>query len=162
MTLEELNTLLDFLREHRPQRFSEYKPYYALVFFLSRTGLRISEALALRWSDLQSHRVNIDQQTSRDNNNNASITSLKTPASYRNIKIDEDTIEMLHSFKKVQNQCIQKHDKFIRHPDVTIFQTYNGNSSCDILSISMLALTGILDEAIEVHLSLSPTNFITP
>ena len=125
--LEELNTLLDFLREHRPQRFSEYKPYYALVFFLSRTGLRISEALALRWSDIQGNRVNINKQTSRDNNNNANLTSLKTPASYRNIEIDEVTVEMLHWFKKVQNRCIQKHDKFVRHPDVIIFQTYNGN-----------------------------------
>ncbi|WP_284141647.1 hypothetical protein [Virgibacillus sp. LDC-1] len=47
-SLNELNKLLKYLREHKPQRYSEYKPYYALVFFLSRTGLRISEALALR------------------------------------------------------------------------------------------------------------------
>lgn len=125
--LDELNILLNFLREHRPQRFSEYKPYYALVFFLSRTGLRISEALALRWSDIQGNRINIDKQTSRDNNNIATITSLKTPASYRNIEIDTDTVQMLNKFRKIQNQCIQKHEKFIRHRDVIVFQTYNGN-----------------------------------
>ena len=125
--LDELQILLDFLREHRPQRFSEYKPYYALVFFLSRTGLRISEALALRWSDIQYNRLNISKQTSRDNNNKVELTSLKTPASYRNIELDEDTLEMLQWFRKTQNDCIQKHEKFVRHPDVIIFQTYNGN-----------------------------------
>lgn len=126
-SLNELNKLLKYLREHKPQRYSEYKPYYALVFFLSRTGLRISEALALRWSDIQYNRLNISKQTSRDNNNNVELTSLKTPASYRNIEIDEDTLEMLQWFRKTQNDCIQKHEKFVRHPDVIIFQTYNGN-----------------------------------
>lgn len=125
--LNELNKLLQFLREHRPQRYSEYKPYYALVFFLSRTGLRISEALALKWSDIQYNRLNVSKQTSRDNNNKVELTSLKTPASYRNIEIDEDTLEMLQWFRKTQNDCIQKHKKFVRHPDVIIFQTYNGN-----------------------------------
>lgn len=125
--LEELDLLLDFLENYEPQRFREYKPYYALVFFLSRTGLRISEALALRWSDIRGNRLNINKQTSRDNNNNASITSLKTPASYRNIEIDKETTEMLNKFRKIQNECIKKYKRFTRHPNVIVFQTYNGN-----------------------------------
>lgn len=125
--LNELNTLLKYLKSHKSQRFPEYKVYYALVFLLSRTGLRISEALGLRWSDIQYNRLNVVRQTSRNDNNDLNLTSLKTPASYRNIEIDEDTVEMLMWFRKIQNQCFQKHEKFIRNPDVIIFQTYNGN-----------------------------------
>ncbi|WP_404454004.1 site-specific integrase [Virgibacillus necropolis] len=126
-SLGELNTLLNYLKGYESPRFKEYKVYYALIFLLSRTGLRISEVLALRWSDLNGHRLDISKQTARNDNNELRIASLKTFSSYRNIEIDENTIELLGWFKKIQNDCISKYDKFKRNKDVIIFQTYNGN-----------------------------------
>lgn len=126
-SLTELNYLLDYLKEYQSPRFSEYKVYYALIFLLSRTGLRISEALALRWSDIEGNRLNISKQTARDDNNRVRIASLKTPSSYRNIEIDDDTVETLIWFRQIQNECILKHEKFERNKDIIIFQTYNGN-----------------------------------
>lgn len=125
--LTELNLLLDYLFEYDPPRFKNYKMYYVLVFFLSRTGLRISEALALRWSDIDGNRVDINKQTSRDNNNNITISTLKTKSSYRNIEIDEDTVHLLNDFRKVQQKMIMKYKTFKRNKDMIIFQTYNGN-----------------------------------
>lgn len=125
--LTELNILLGYLKNYRPPRFSGYKVYYALCFLLSRTGLRISEALALRWSDVNGNRLDINKQIARDDNNKIRITSLKTPSSYRNIELDDDTVEMLNYFRKLQNEYILKHDSFKRNKNVIIFQTYSGN-----------------------------------
>lgn len=126
-TLEELNKLLDYLENYEPPRFKEYNPYYMLVLFLSRTGLRISEALALRWSDIKGDKVIVEKQTSRDDNNNLKITSLKTLSSYRIIKIDELLVEELAKFKRIQNKCVLKYKGFKRNKDMIIFQTWKGN-----------------------------------
>lgn len=126
-SLNELNILLDYLSEYEPQRFKEYKIYYVLVYLLSRTGLRISEALALKWSDIEGNRIGIDKQTSRNDNNELIITTLKTTSSYRNIEIDEDTIEMLAWFRRQQQKMVLKHKGFKRNPDMIVFQTYQGN-----------------------------------
>jgi integrase len=99
--LTELNILLEYLKEYQSPRFGEYKVYYALCFLLSRTGLRISEALALRWRDVNGNRLDINKQTARDDNKRIRIASLKTPNSYRNIELDDDTIEMLRKFRKL-------------------------------------------------------------
>lgn len=124
--LNELDMLLNYLETYEPPRFKEYQIYYVLVYFLSRTGLRISEALSLRWSDLDGNKISINKQTSRTDNQ-LNITTLKTVSSYRVIEIDDDTVELLHSFRKIQQKMILKHSKFIRNKDVIIFQTYNGN-----------------------------------
>lgn len=53
------------------------------MYFLSKTGLRISEALALRWSDIDGDKITINKQTSRDDNNKVKLTTLKNSSSYR-------------------------------------------------------------------------------
>ncbi|MFX0563120.1 tyrosine-type recombinase/integrase [Bacillus pumilus] len=79
-SLEELNQLLDFMKSYKHQRFPDYQLYYTLMLFLSKTGLRISEALALRWEDINGNKITIDKQTSRDDNNNVKLTTLKNPS----------------------------------------------------------------------------------
>lgn len=96
-SLEELNQLLDFMKTYKHQRFPDYQFYYVLMYFLSKTGLRISEALALRWEDIDGDKVTIDKQTSRDDNNNLKLTTLKNATSYRTIKIDQDLLRELKS-----------------------------------------------------------------
>lgn len=113
--------------EYKPPRFKEYQIYYVLVYFMSRTRLRISEALALKWSDIVGNRINIDRQTSRDDNNILDFTTLKTISSYRNIEIDDETVGLLAMFRKTQQKMVLKHKKFKRNKDMIIFQTYNVN-----------------------------------
>lgn len=126
-TLDELNQLLDYLRQYNPPRYKEYKLYYVLVYFLSRTGLRISEALGLRWSDINLNRLDVNKQTTRDHNNKLTISTLKTQSSYRNIELDDDTVQLLSWFRKVQQKMTMKHKSFKRNKDFIIFQVYNGN-----------------------------------
>ncbi|MEQ6389576.1 site-specific integrase [Bacillaceae bacterium S4-13-58] len=126
-SLEELNQLLDFMETYRHQRFSEYRLYYMLMYFLSQTGLRISEALALRWTDIEGNKLTVERQTSRDDNNNVKLTSLKNTSSYRTITLDEVLLKELKKFKLEQHQVILKYKSFRQNEDGIIFQNYLGN-----------------------------------
>lgn len=63
------------------QRFRKYRLYLMLTEFLSQTGLRIGEALALRWDDIEGERIRVERQASRDDNNTLVLTSLKNLSS---------------------------------------------------------------------------------
>ncbi|KAB2494247.1 tyrosine-type recombinase/integrase [Priestia endophytica] len=126
-SLEELNRILDFMKAYTHQRFPEYQLYYMLMLFLSKTGLRISEALALRWEDINVDKITIDKQTSRDDNNKVKLTSLKNAASYRTIKIDQDLLRELKKFKLKQKELILGNARFRKNEDGIIFQNYNGH-----------------------------------
>lgn len=116
-TFHELHQLLEFMKYYTPRRFKDYPLYYTLMLFLSRTGLRISEALALRWDDLSGNRLTIVRQTNRDKHNHLTITSLKSYASYRTIQLDDDLLDYLKQFKEIQQQIIS-----YPHEDHLIFQ----------------------------------------
>ncbi len=126
-SLNELNQLLSFMENYKHQRFKEYRLYYMLMSLLSQTGLRISEALALRWTDIEGNKVTIERQTSRDDNNNLTLTSLKTTSSYRTIGIDDDLVKELNKFKMDQYQSILKYKSFQQNKDGIIFQNFLGN-----------------------------------
>lgn len=126
-SLDELNTLLDFMREYKHQRFPGYPIYYVLMYFLSQTGLRISEALALRWSDLEGNKIKVERQTSRGDKNELRITTLKNTSSYRTIGIEDDVLKELKKFKIKQNELILSDESFKQNKDQIIFQNYLGN-----------------------------------
>ncbi|WP_255286547.1 MULTISPECIES: tyrosine-type recombinase/integrase [unclassified Bacillus (in: firmicutes)] len=126
-SLQELNQLLDFMKTYKHQRFPEYQLYYMLMSFLSKTGLRISEALALRWEDIDRDKITIDKQTSRDDNNKVKLTTLKNTASYRTIKIEQELVRELKKFKLKQNELILGNPRFRQNEDGIIFQNYNGH-----------------------------------
>ncbi|WP_411342610.1 tyrosine-type recombinase/integrase [Paenibacillus sp. WLX1005] len=105
-TYHELHQLLEFMKQYKPKRFKNYPLYYTLTLFLSRTGLRISEALALRWDDLSDNQLTIQRQTNRDKNNQLTITSLKSYSSYRTIQLDDDLLYYLEQFKETQKKIV--------------------------------------------------------
>jgi len=126
-SLNEMKQLLGYLRTYKHQRFPEYRLYYMLILFLSKTGLRISEALALRWEDVQGNTIDINKQTSRDDNNKVQLTTLKNDSSYRVISIDEEVIRELKKFKAKQNELTLGNPRFKKNNDGIIFQNYYGH-----------------------------------
>lgn len=126
-SLDEMNQLLDYLKTYKHQRFPEYQMYYMLIFFLYKTGLRISEALALRWDDIEGNMVDINKQTSRDDNNKVILTTLKNGCSYRTIQIEDEVLRELKKFKAKQNELILGNPRFRKNKDGIIFQNYNGH-----------------------------------
>ncbi|OME55163.1 tyrosine-type recombinase/integrase [Paenibacillus odorifer] len=126
-SLVELNQLLNFMKSYKHQRFEGYQIYYMLMYFLSQTGLRISEALALRWTDINVGQLTVKRQTSRDDNNNLALTTLKNTSSYRTIGLNKDLLNELRRFKVKQNELILGSDMFRANKDGIIFQNYLGN-----------------------------------
>ncbi|WP_235354824.1 tyrosine-type recombinase/integrase [Bacillus sp. FSL R5-0432] len=47
------------MKTYKHQQFLDYQLYYLLMYFLSKTGLRISEGLALRWKDINDNKITI-------------------------------------------------------------------------------------------------------
>ena len=125
--LDELNTLLDFMKNYKHQRFESYQLYYMLMYFLSQTGLRISEALALKWNDIQGNKITVERQTRRNDNNVMKLTTLKNTSSYRTIAIDEELLRELKKFKMKQNEMVLGNKSFHRNDEGIIFQNFLGN-----------------------------------
>lgn len=115
------------MKTYKHQRFPDYQLYYVLMYFLSKTGLRISEALALRREDINGDKITIDKQTSRDDNNNVKLTTLKNSSSYCTIKIESDLVRELKKFKLKQNELILGNERFHKNEDGIIFQNYYGH-----------------------------------
>lgn len=127
-SLLELNTLLDYMKSYKHQRFEGYQLYYLLMYFLSQTGLRISEALALKWTDIEGNKLTVERQTRRNNGSNIlEITTLKNTSSYRTIALDDEVLRELRKFKLKQNEMIIGDMSFRQNEDGIIFQNFLGN-----------------------------------
>ncbi|WP_339147679.1 site-specific integrase [Sutcliffiella sp. BMC8] len=126
-TLKELTTLLTFMKKYQHQRYGDYQLYYVLMYFLSESGLRISEALALRWSDIKGNKITVERQTRRNDNNQLVLTTLKNSSSYRTIALNDEVLKTLKKFRLKQNEMILKDQNFYKNKDDIIFQNYLGN-----------------------------------
>lgn len=86
-----------------------YKTLFTLLF---NTGVRIGEALALNWNDINEGFLNIDKTLSRSKNDNYIINSPKTSSSVRKIELDKTTLNYLEELKKQQAKVICFSDKW--------------------------------------------------
>lgn len=129
-TKDQLDTLLTFLSEYKMGKYSHSIQYYVLFTLLSRSGLRLGEALALEWSDMDftTNILSINKTLSYDDHNNVSITSPKSASSIRKIKIDHSTTQLLKKHKINKNECILKYETYSapKHKNI-IFSNENGN-----------------------------------
>lgn len=86
-------------------RLSLHYKSFALLHLLAFTGMRKSEALALRWNDLnlKENELSISKAIGRGDSARLYLKSTKTGLS-RTIKIDEETIAIFKEWKKIQKQ----------------------------------------------------------
>ena len=98
---QELKKFLDYLDSLDRNK---YRHFYEVTLykFLLATGCRINEALALSWSDidLDNAVVHITKTLNRD----LEINSPKSKASYRDIDIDQATVNTLKQYKLRQTK----------------------------------------------------------
>lgn len=92
-TIEEFKKFINSIDE-------EDIEYKTLFVFLFNTGVRIGEALALNWYDIDNDVLNIDKTLTRSKEDNYIINSPKTASSIRKLKLDKITIEYLQKLKK--------------------------------------------------------------
>lgn len=96
--LEELKKVLEVSAKKKENRFYTNMNYYVLSVLLSRTGLRLGEALALTWSDIDNKVLSVSKTLYRHGGKDY-ITSPKTESSYREIALDEKTNRLLKELK---------------------------------------------------------------
>jgi len=125
-TYEELQVILEFMEKYRHQRFPEYRIYHALMYFLSETGLRISEAAAISKDDLDGDILTVERQVDTKKPVPSPFIPLKTEASYRKIKLCPELIAYLKDYFNIQRKLILKYPTFQKSPDNLMFQNFKG------------------------------------
>lgn len=83
---------------------------YVLIAFLAYSGMRIGEALALQWCDIDfdKNSIRINKTLFRNQNNKYiyKVTPPKTRSSVRVISMDENVMNMLNDYRSEQNDLI--------------------------------------------------------
>lgn len=99
--------------------------YYILTCLLARSGLRLGEALALTWDDLNGNTLSVNKTLYRQDGENY-ITPPKTESSYRNILLDKKTLKLIRSFKIQKTEYALK-SKMIKLNKDLLFSDESGN-----------------------------------
>ena len=94
-TIREMETILDAAKD---------TPYWPTLVFMSRTGVRRGECLALKWNDinLDSRIVSVSRSLQRIPGMGLSFEPVKSDASRRAIAIDLETTDMLRNHRGAQ------------------------------------------------------------
>lgn len=95
--IDELESFLDYVLNEQ----ANFK-YYSLFVFLSRTGLRIGECLALQWDDIEFDKkhVHINKTLiSIQTNQHIKFGPPKNKSSIRKLTLDDSTLALLKKIK---------------------------------------------------------------
>lgn len=110
-TKDEVQTILDYLEEltHTSSELQKHQEYfhYCLARLLAFSGLRISEALALEWTDIdfKACTLSVSKTLSRTKDG-YKPSSPKTKASYRTIPLDNKTMQVLKTWRTIHKQML--------------------------------------------------------
>jgi integrase len=97
LTLEQLVRLMEFTKEH---------PYHALWVVFGTAGLRLGEALGLKWEDIDlvSGRLMVRRALQRHRGKGLVLVPLKTARSYRTVVLTQRAIEALRGHRARNEQ----------------------------------------------------------
>ena len=122
---DDLVYFLDISKSHAEENdFMDYL-YFVLSTLLSRTGLRLGEASALKWDDWNRNKIEINKTLYREGKTDY-INPPKTQSSYRTIVIDRYLIELLKNFKIKKNELALASSRNIPNQEY-IFTDESGN-----------------------------------
>ncbi|CAM3746398.1 site-specific integrase [Cohnella lubricantis] len=126
-TVDQLNKFLQALLV--PQKNAKYqhsRQYHAFFTLIARTGLRIGEALALRWDDLDGNMLTINKTLVYPLNSQPYISTPKTKTSGRTIKLDEHTVKVLKKHKLNQKEVILRYENYQASKTGLMFHQHDG------------------------------------
>ncbi|MBP1905295.1 integrase [Paenibacillus turicensis] len=108
-TLDQLNQFLDACKPIKNTKYEHDMKYQTLFTLLARTGLRIGEALALHWDDIdfENSTLRINKTLVYPLNTDPRVTTPKTRSSIRTIKLDKYMIENLKEYKTNQQEVVK-------------------------------------------------------
>jgi integrase len=117
LSVEELGRFLEAAREDR---------WYALWELLAATGMRPAEALGLKWTDIEGHRIRIQRSLVRHSDGKWTLKDPKTARARRTVTIPETVEQTLQRHRKAQlEQRLQAGPEY--HDHGFVFAVSNGS-----------------------------------
>ncbi|HEY8528558.1 MAG TPA: site-specific integrase, partial [Paenibacillaceae bacterium] len=109
--VEELNRFLAACVPAKGAKYKHSRHYQALFTLLARTGLRIGEALALTWDDidLKLGTLSVTKTLIYPRNTDPRVTTPKTKSSIRTIKLDPETVRVMKEYFLNQKETILRY-----------------------------------------------------
>lgn len=117
-----------FLDNTKPVKNSKYKAsiqYTALFTLISRTGLRIGEALALTWGDIDlvNRTLTVNKTLVYPLNSTPYLSTPKSKASNRTIKLDETTVKIMKKHRANRKEVVLCYENYqTSKEDIVFFQ----------------------------------------
>lgn len=123
--------LARFLEHTCPVKHSKYQgsiQYTVLFTLLARTGLRIGEALALTWNDidLQSKTLSVNKTLVYPLNSQPYISTPKSKKSHRTIKLDDETATLLENHRINRGEVVRLYENYKAPKDNIVFFQQDG------------------------------------
>ncbi|MGG4444508.1 tyrosine-type recombinase/integrase [Brevibacillus fortis] len=128
-TREQLERFLECVKA--PVKNAKYQhsiQYYAFFTLLARTGLRVGEALALTWDDLDfdSKTITINKTLVYPLNSLPYLSTPKSKSSERTIKLDEITLKLIKRHRINQKEVCLMYENYKPTKDNIIFHQHDG------------------------------------
>jgi integrase len=123
--LDDLKILLDVSINQKENFYHSNYQYFVLTALLARTGLRLGEALALSWDDIDKDNLSVTKTLYRENGQDF-FTSPKTESSYRVIALDHKTIDLLKSLKVAKMKFSLSSESYVLNKKL-VFSDYTGS-----------------------------------
>jgi len=128
-TKDQLESFLNAVKT--PVKNAKYQAsiqYYALFTLLARTGLRIGEALALTWDDINfdEKTLSIEKTLVYPLNSTPYLSTPKSKKSARTIKLDDATVKLIKRHKINQKEVYLMYVNYKPAKDNIVFHQHDG------------------------------------
>jgi integrase len=128
-TLEELDKLYSILKQ--PTKNAKYQlsmQPLALFTLLARTGLRIGEALALTWDDIdiENKKLTVSKTLVYPLNSTPYLSTPKSEKSNRTIMLDDYVIKLMKRHRINQKEVVLKYENYKQTTTNIIFHQHDG------------------------------------
>lgn len=128
LEMDELNRLLAYLEMTPHGKYKRSIQYLALFTLLARTGLRVGEALALEWEDidLDAGTVRVNKTLSFGSKLELKVTKPKTKKANRTLRIDSQTKELMRRHRTSQKEVYLAYPNYKKPELPLVFRSPNG------------------------------------
>jgi integrase len=126
---DQLQLFLDQTKETvKHAKYQSSIQYYALFTLMARSGIRIGEALALTWDDidLDTKTINITKTLVYPLNSTPYLSTPKSKKSERTIKLDEHTVKTIKKHRINQKEVILQYENYKSTKDNIVFHQHEG------------------------------------
>ncbi|PAF31901.1 tyrosine-type recombinase/integrase [Paenibacillus sp. 7516] len=128
-TVEELERFLEEVAKPvKNAKYTKSMQYTALFTLMARTGIRIGEALALTWSDidLEKGRLQINKTLVYPRNTTPYISTPKSKRSIREIQLDAPTVKVLKRHRINRKEVVLLYENYKQSDTDLVFFQHDG------------------------------------